>query len=76
MYKLQPTTEKVSIKWIVWHGNEKDYRSKEVMWGSGYDFECSCGYVSNYGAGTIPTIKEEIQIHKVADHNYKWEKEN
>lgn len=71
--KLVPNQEKVTIKWIVWHGQEKQYRTKEVMWGQGYDFECSCGYESRTGGAILTQIKKEVYEHKLYVHDYNFD---
>lgn len=74
MTKIVPTTEKVTIKWIVWHGREKEYRSNEVKWGQGYDFECSCGYESRTGGAILSAIQKQIWQHKFYEHDYDIDK--
>jgi hypothetical protein len=73
MTKIVPNKEKVKIKWIVWHGNQKEYRSKEVMWGQGYDFECSCGYESRSGGAIFTQIQKEVYEHKLYVHDYDFD---
>ena len=76
MTKIVPTKEKVTIKWIVWHGSEKEYRSKEVKWGQGYDFECSCGFQSRTGGAILTQIQKEVYEHKLYVHDYDFDFSN
>jgi hypothetical protein len=70
--KLAPNQEKVAIKWFVWNGGKRYERNNEIKWGQGYDFGCSCGYESNFGAATIKCIQDEIRSHKFYEHDYKY----
>jgi hypothetical protein len=69
--KLIASSEKVIIKWFVWNGGKRYDRNNEIKWGQGYDFGCSCGYESNFGAAPLKTIQNAIWDHKFYDHDYK-----
>jgi hypothetical protein len=68
--KLQPTKEKVTIKWFVWSGGQKMPKTSNMAGNWGYDFECSCGHKSNSGGAIYSSIKEEVWDHKFYDHDY------
>lgn len=74
--KLAPNQEKVAIKWFVWNGGKRYERNNEIKWGQGYDFGCSCGFESNFGAATLKVVQEAIWSHKFYDHDYKIKKAN
>lgn len=69
--RLIEANEKVSIKWFVWNGGKRYERNNEIKWGQGYDFGCSCGYESNFGAATLKTVQDAIWDHKFYVHDYK-----
>jgi hypothetical protein len=68
--KLIPTASKVQIKWFVYAGGQK-IRYESSMRGTwGYDAECSCGWETKTGGGTLASVERSVKGHKILEHDY------
>ncbi len=70
--KIYPTTEKVTIKWFVYAGEEKIAHNATMRGAWGYDAECSCGWKTTTGGAIKSSVIEEVQSHKFSEHNYTY----
>ena len=71
--KLVATNEKVQIQWFWVATDGSKIRNNKGFIHNAWDAKCSCGWETHTGGGIKAWVKEEIEIHKVRDHNYSWE---
>jgi hypothetical protein len=71
--KLVATNEKVQIKWFVWTMGEKFPHTANMRGNWGWDAQCSCGWETRSGGATKTCIENDVQIHKMVEHDYTYE---
>lgn len=70
--KLVATDTKVTIKWFVYAGGEKIARQASMRGRWDYDATCSCGWETKTGGGVLSYIQNEVETHKMREHNYTY----
>jgi hypothetical protein len=69
--RLDPTTEKILIKWFV-YANEQKIRYTGGAGFIAWDASCSCGWESKTGGAIRASVLRDVLAHKRFDHNYMW----
>ena len=68
--KLVPTNEKVQIKWFSVSRDGSKMRNNQGFISYSWDVTCSCGWETKTGGAIKSFIKDEVEYHKVMEHNY------
>lgn len=68
--KLQPTSEKVTIQWFVYAGNEKIRHNATMRGQWGFDATCSCGWETKTGGSIKSFVILHVELHKIMEHGY------
>ena len=70
--KLEPTSEKVQIKWFWVASDGTKYRNNKGFIHNAWDVTCSCGWESASGGAIRASIQRDVDRHKWLTHNYEW----
>ena len=69
--RLYPTSEKITIKWFVYNGNEKT-RYTGGLGFRAWDASCSCGWESKTGGAIRTSVLRDVNDHKTFAHGYTY----
>jgi hypothetical protein len=69
--KLKSTDEKVTIKWFAVFQDGSKMRNIQGFQHNAWDVECSCGWKTRSGGAIKSYMIEEVQNHKLYEHDYQ-----